>query len=159
MEKLLDVASYIVSRYSKEYGSYIDEMKLHKLLYFAQRESFIINGEALFNDCFHGWKFGPVMPSIRMVYKTKTFPEVTYLLEEKLTPLGNIIFKEYACKNSWSLSRLTHSEISWKNSRIGIGQYEDSDNIIKTEDIQKDAIRYWARAKYLKDNGLLKEEA
>lgn len=42
MYQILDVAAYIVSRYSVENnGCMIDEMKLHKLLYFAQKESYI----------------------------------------------------------------------------------------------------------------------
>lgn len=38
MEKLLNVAGYIYQRYEKDFGNEIDEMKLHKLLYFSQRE-------------------------------------------------------------------------------------------------------------------------
>lgn len=34
-------ASYIYEKYKSEFGTTIDEMKLHKLLYFAQRESII----------------------------------------------------------------------------------------------------------------------
>lgn len=41
MLDVVKVASYISRRYEREYGSQIDEMKLHKLLYFAQRESII----------------------------------------------------------------------------------------------------------------------
>ena len=39
MEELRQIASYICMRYQKEFGRGIDEMKLHKLLYFVQRES------------------------------------------------------------------------------------------------------------------------
>ena len=34
-------ASYIYEKYKSEFGTTIDEMKLHKLLYFAQWESII----------------------------------------------------------------------------------------------------------------------
>ena len=39
MEDLMNVASYIYNRYESENGIKIDEMKLHKLMYFSQRES------------------------------------------------------------------------------------------------------------------------
>lgn len=39
MEDVVKVASYICQRYQREFGKRIDEMKLHKLLYFTQRES------------------------------------------------------------------------------------------------------------------------
>ena len=32
MEKVSKIAAYIVSEYKEKFGSYIDEMKLHKLL-------------------------------------------------------------------------------------------------------------------------------
>ena len=38
MVDVVVIASYISERYQKEYGERIDEMKLHKLLYFTQRE-------------------------------------------------------------------------------------------------------------------------
>ena len=44
MESILNVASYII----KKYEGNIDEMKLHKLLYFIQRESLAMTGEFLF---------------------------------------------------------------------------------------------------------------
>ena len=40
-------------------------MKLHKLLYFTQRESLAITGEAMFVETFEGWKFGPVSRLVR----------------------------------------------------------------------------------------------
>lgn len=54
MEKLMDVASYIFNRYYETKGECIDEMKLHKMLYFAQRESLIQHREPLFAETFYG---------------------------------------------------------------------------------------------------------
>ena len=36
MEDVMNVAAYITNRYLVEYNQPIDEMKLHKLMYFAQ---------------------------------------------------------------------------------------------------------------------------
>ena len=52
MEKLMDVASYVYNRYQETNGKRIDEMKLHKMLYFAQRESYIQRDEPLFEGGF-----------------------------------------------------------------------------------------------------------
>lgn len=41
MMGILQVASYIYKRYMDDFGVRIDEMKLHKLLYFTQRECLI----------------------------------------------------------------------------------------------------------------------
>ena len=36
MEKIINVAQYVFTEYKRITGEVIDEMKLHKLLYFAQ---------------------------------------------------------------------------------------------------------------------------
>ena len=55
MERIIDVAQYIYEEYKRQSGEVIDEMKLHKLLYLAQRESLAITNEPLFSEVFEGW--------------------------------------------------------------------------------------------------------
>ena len=50
MEKVLDVAKYIINRYEEVAGVTIDELKLHKLLYFVQREAIAITGNPMFKE-------------------------------------------------------------------------------------------------------------
>ena len=69
MEDVVKVASYICQRYQRQFGKRIDEMKLHKLLYFTQRESIIQTGQPIFEEHFEAWKYGPVLLSIRQLYK------------------------------------------------------------------------------------------
>ena len=61
-------AKYLIQRYEQESGSSMDEMKLHKLLYFTQRESFVLLGKPMFLDKFEAWKYGPVMRCIRKAH-------------------------------------------------------------------------------------------
>lgn len=155
MENLMDVASYIFNRYFETKGERIDEMKLHKMLYFAQRESLIQNDEPLFSETFYGWKFGPILKEIRNVYRENAFLDT--IREEvvcRIKPIMDKIFEEYADKDSWSLSRLTHGEISWKNSRKGIPDGANSDNPIDVNDIAKDAERVRLRRAGLAKLGL-----
>ena len=42
--------AWALIRYQKEFGERISEMKLHKLLYFTQRESLIQLGEPMFGE-------------------------------------------------------------------------------------------------------------
>lgn len=155
MESLMNVASIVCNRYRSEYGVGIDEMKLHKLLYFAQRESFIQNKEPLFDAVFYGWKFGPVLKEIRNTYRDGAlYGIVPDDVIARISPVMDKVFSEYAGKDSWSLSRLTHGETAWKNSRIGIADNENSDNPIKLEDIAKDADRIRERRRMLAELGL-----
>ena len=156
MENVMNVAAYITNRYLAEYEQPIDEMKLHKLMYFAQRESFIQTNQPLFDATFYGWKYGPILKEIRSAYKDGT---IALAKPQKFncdqTPLFDRVFQDYAGKDSWSLSRLTHGELSWKNSRLGIPEEANSDNPMNTADIQKDAERIRTRRSMLTQLGLV----
>lgn len=154
MENVIKVAEYIVGRYFQESGQIIDEMKLHKMLYFAQRESLVQTGEPLFEATFYGWKFGPVLKEIRNAYKRIALLNVPSELQKNCDSVMEHVFKEYAQKNSWSLSRLTHGELSWQNSRIGIPDDINGDNPMSLDDIRKDAARIKTRREKLQQLGL-----
>lgn len=140
MERVIDVAQYIFDEYRRQSGEIIDEMKLHKLLYFAQRESLAITGNALFNEQFEGWKFGPVCREIRNVYTNTGMycNDIKEISNESAYVVKNVIL-EYGALASWKLSDLSHKEISWNNTRIGLKDGENGNKLLKLEDIKKDA--------------------
>ena len=140
MEKILDVAQFIFNEYFKISGTKIDEMKLQKLLYFAQRENIAITGEPLFKGTFEGWRYGPVSRKVRGAFTENegiNAPTNEISLESKYI-VKNVIYSygEYA---SWKLSKLSHQEISWKNARVGLNQNENGNTVLSIEDIRKDA--------------------
>lgn len=65
MEKTLSVAKVLYDMYYIQNGVAMDEMKMHKLMYFSQRESLMCNKETLFDAPFYGWKYGPVLKEVR----------------------------------------------------------------------------------------------
>lgn len=139
--KILDVAKFIFDTYYDETGDKIDEMKLHKLLYFAQREHLAITDKPLFEEKLRGWKYGPVSTDVRSVYTSDgiyadTFP----LTNEEMYILKNVIL-EYGQYTSWKLSEMTHKETSWLNSRKGLSNGEIGSKVIELEDIKKDAAK------------------
>ena len=149
MKDAMTIASYICRRYETEQGERIDEMKLHKLLYLAQRESLIRTGEPLFDGDFYGWRFGPVLPLIRESYKNDDFRPISGQELGDGKAILDAVFENYAQKDSWSLSRLTHGEICWKKSRKGIAPNESSNNLIPLADIRLDAERMKERREML----------
>lgn len=156
MVSVFDAASYVCNRYSNEFGERIDEMKLHKLLYFAQRESIIQTDKLLFEATFSGWKFGPVLKEIRRAYKENSFSkEIRPDAIEEMKPVMDRIFADYATKDSWSLSRLTHGELSWQRSRIGIPDEANGDKPMDNSDIWEDAKRIKIRREKLVQLGFL----
>jgi uncharacterized phage-associated protein len=142
MISVVQVAAYICQRYQKEFQEQIDEMKLHKLLYFTQRECLVQKGESLFPEALHAWKYGPVMPEIRQLYKDDMLKDVPS--DEVMAPYREVmdaVFQKYAGKDSWSLSRLSHGEQSWQNARKGLLATENGHQTMNVADIRKDAER------------------
>ena len=154
MNNVVNIASYIADRYQKEFGLPIDEMKLHKLLYFTQREAIIQTDNPLFETSFYAWKYGPVIKEIRELYRCNLLndiPSVEWI--EQYKPIFDKVFSQYAIKDSWSLSRLSHGEYSWINARKGLGSNECGNVMMKTEDIREDAKRIKLR-RYVINNVL-----
>lgn len=69
MSKTLAVAKYLNELNVERYGCDMDEMKMHKMMYFSQRESLMNTDNPLFGDSFEAWKFCPVLRSVRNEYK------------------------------------------------------------------------------------------
>lgn len=139
MEKIINAAQYIFSTYKKISGETIDEMKLHKLLYFAQRESFAITNTPLFPEEFEGWKYGPVCKEIRNSITDDGILDYDSDVSDECKYIINNVILEYGSLASWKLSEISHREISWKNSRIGLADGENGNRKLKMEDIREDS--------------------
>ena len=134
-------AMYLIKRYEQESGNVMDEMKLHKLLYFTQRESFIILGKPMFYDKFEAWKYGPVMRILRKAdwkYQAKSILPI----DSEYIPVLEDTLRRYSPMDSWTLSNISHGETCWqkaKNKEVSSYPAE-----IETSDIEYDArvIKY-----------------
>lgn len=146
MSKVKDVAKYLVYAYEKQTETRFEssELKLQKLLYFAQRESLCLRGKVLFDASFEGWQHGPVITELRFYFEEGYEPlqnsEDSPLSEEEMYIIHNVI-AEYGMYEPWYLANLTHNEISWKNSRIGLKNCEHGNRVMKVDDILEDAKR------------------
>lgn len=133
------IAAYIYNKYQQNFADIIPEMKLHKLLYYVQRESYIQIGKPLFVEPFYAYKFGPVMPSIRNNYKNKTFAAVN--ISPEVERIVENVFARYGTARPWTLAMMSHEEISWQNARIDVPPSENGMHIMLNNDIKKDANR------------------
>lgn len=62
------IAAIFVKKAIEE-GNYLTQMKLQKMVYFANGYHLAKYGEALVEERFQAWKFGPVIPKIYQDYK------------------------------------------------------------------------------------------
>ncbi|WP_373482666.1 Panacea domain-containing protein [Acetobacterium sp.] len=88
MATLRDITRYLVYSYETLTQSQItnSELTLHKLLYFAQKESLAFNGQPLFLESFEGWKHGPVLTELRFFFDEdfeNMIPEETERLTDR----------------------------------------------------------------------------
>lgn len=140
MERIIDVAQYIYDEYKRQSGEIIDEMKLHKLLYFTQRESIAITNDPMFNEEFEGWKYGPVSGVVRKCYtKDGMYIEDVREISVQSAYIAKNVILQYGSLASWKLSQISHQEISWLNSRKGLPEGANGNVLLKLEDIRKDA--------------------
>lgn len=154
----ISVGKYIYDLYLQKHNQPIDEMKLHKLLYFIQRESLIQTNETMFDETFYGWKYGPVLKEIREAYKRNLFGaemnsfNSNTMISNSDKKIINQIYEQYSEKDSWSLSNLSHNEYSWKQSRKGKFDYEKGDIALEVDDIKKDALLQKMRRIIIQNN-------
>lgn len=143
------VGKALYDMYLSRFGESMDEMKMHKLMYFAQRESLMDTDNLLFDEDFYGWKFGPVLMSVREEYRNATpYSSVVQAVDDFTSSLLEKVLARYAERSSWSLSRLSHDEVSWKHAREGLNP-EDNGNVPLTEKMMRvDAVREKAQRKY-----------
>lgn len=148
MENTLCVAKALYDMYYNEKGVYMDEMKMHKLMYFSQRESLMYNKRLLFDGTFYGWKYGPVLKEVRDEYRLKTyFSDVKEPVSEKTKVLLKGVLERYGSLSSWKLSSLSHEEFSWKKARSGLNASDNGNVKLTLESMKVDATKELAQRK------------
>lgn len=148
MENTLNVAKYLYETYLERFKHPMDEMKMHKLMYFVQRESLMLNKSVLFEEPFLGWKYGPVLASVRSEYlKKNMFSSVSGTVCEETKSLVNSVLNRYGAVSSWKLSSLSHNEFSWKCARKGLGSSDNGNVKLTVNAMKVDAARELAERK------------
>ena len=142
MENTLCVAKALYEMYYEQNGLCMDEMKMHKLMYFSQRESLMYNNEPLFDGTFYGWKYGPVLKEVRSAYKNNTLAsESSETLSDSTLKLLKSVMERYGSLSSWKLSSLSHEEFSWKKARKGLEAADDGNVELSLDAMKVDSAR------------------
>lgn len=143
MERTLCVAKALYDMYYEQKGMPMDEMKMHKLMYFAQRESLMYYNEPLFDGRFYGWKYGPVLKEVRSEYHASVFPFESAVggVSENTKVLLQNVLNRYGSLSSWKLSSLSHEEFSWKKARQGLASGDDGNVELSLEAMKVDATK------------------
>jgi uncharacterized phage-associated protein len=140
-----DIANYFISL-ANETGSFISNLKLQKLVYYAQAWHLALYDEPLFADDFQAWVHGPVIPSLYQKYKSfgwqpileEASPEITNpAIPEKIWLFLDEVAEEYFACDAYELEQMTHAEAPWNLARGNLPPDAPSSAIIKKEWMQE----------------------
>jgi uncharacterized phage-associated protein len=121
-----DIANYFLFKAQKEDQELLSNLKLQKLIYYAQGLHLAIDGESLFGETIVAWNYGPVVPSL--YYQFKEYGAGGIPADEKLNPsyidkdTADFLDEVYEAFGQFSAIRLmeiTHSDQCWQEAGIG----------------------------------------
>jgi len=140
----LNVACYFIIRaYQDGIEAEMTNMKVQKLLYYAQSLHLALYNEPLFAEEIQAWRYGPVCPDAYRFYsdfEAKQLPipspeswsdfpsEKKELLEE--------IWEYFGGYHAYRLSDMTHGEFPWKKARKGLPPQSSSTEPILLNDMK-----------------------
>ena len=121
-----DVADFFLSSIDSEPdGESISNLKLQKLLYYAQGTALSVLGRALFIEPIFNWRYGPVVPSVYYQYNQhgssplpRSYIEPEKYSQEEIAILS-IVRREYGQFSAWKLRDMTHQESPWLSTLNG----------------------------------------
>jgi uncharacterized phage-associated protein len=115
-----EVARYFVSLVDEEAGDSITNLKLQKLLYYAQGVNLALSDTPLFMNRIEAWTHGPVVPEVYRSYKqhgAQAIPTEPVDLDEYPKDMRDLLDEVYEVFGQFTASKLrtmTHSEPPWK---------------------------------------------
>lgn len=122
-----DIANWFLRHNEEKVSSGADgisNLKLQKLLYYAQGASLALNGHPLFKEDIYAWKHGPVVPEV--YYKFNKYGSNSIPVSECSNIVdiasGDIdlleqVYDIFGQFSAWKLRDLTHRETPWKTTR------------------------------------------
>lgn len=113
----------------------ITNLKLQKLLYYAQGIHLALYGKPLFNEEIVAWQYGPAIETVYRTYRDngsdfiKNFkpPKENFSSDEEYTL--QFVQETFGQFSAWKLADMTHEENPWKDTK--------RNQIIPREAIQK----------------------
>ena len=135
-----DIAQYFIWL-AHETGSFISNLKLQKLVYYAQAWYLAIYGEQLFEEDFEAWIHGPVIPQLYDRYKHYQWKPIEEEVKqpnfsEEVGEFLEEVVEVYFSIDAYDLERMTHLEDPWIKARGNLAQDEPSKEIITKESMK-----------------------
>ncbi len=121
-----NVAEYFLALSSPEEGDIISNLKIQKLVYYAQGYHLALYDRPFFGDKIVAWEHGPVVESLYHDYKKfgsgaieqpQVFDSSNFTAEQH--DLVKEVYKVLGQFSGWKLRNMTHSESPWLETPKG----------------------------------------
>lgn len=121
-----NVSDFFLSLCEPEAGDTISNLKMQKLLYYAQGFHLAFYNEPLFFEKILAWQYGPVVEEIYNEYWEYSDGAIpaprrinTKIFDEEKIDFLKEIYQVYGQFSALRLMQLTHSEAPWNTTKIG----------------------------------------
>jgi len=133
MLSCFDIADYFIWL-ANETGSFVSNLKLQKLVYYAQAWHLALYETPLFLEDFEAWVHGPVIPTLYQKYKSfgwqPILEDAKPNLPENIQEFLHEVTEEYFACDAYELEQMTHIEDPWNLARGGLRSDIPSNAII-----------------------------
>ena len=134
------IADYLIWL-AHEHGSFISNLKLQKLLYYAQAWHLAVFDRPLFEEKLEAWVHGPVVPSVYRRFRSYRFRNIDEEIEAPGLPARTVQFLhelagEYLGIDAYALELMTHREDPWLKARGDLEPHQASRATISEEDMR-----------------------
>lgn len=123
---VFEVALYFLDKLDSETEDCISNLKLQKLVYYAQGFVMALTGRKLFDEPIEAWEHGPVVRELYNEYRRNgatpiTKPENinydTLSQHPELMEILDEVYQVYGQFSAWRLRDMTHEETPWLKTR------------------------------------------
>lgn len=138
--RVFDVADFFLTKES------MTPKKLQKLSYYAEAwHQALLDKPLIHDESFQAWVHGPVAPNLYRKYKEYGWRPIPQekdkgvnerFCDDSLSILESV-WETYGDQDGNSLEALTHSELPWRNARVGLDSRTNANNVIAVEDMKK----------------------
>lgn len=124
MEKIKKVSQYLLYLDGEAHGDGISNLKMQKLVYYAQGFYSALFDKNLFDDDICAWTHGPVVEDLYHHYKEygnksidlpTNFKVSSLNLDKKELEFIEEVFEVFGLYSAWGLRNMTHEESPWNN--------------------------------------------
>lgn len=143
------IADYFLALFNNdEAGELISNLKLQKLVYYAQALCLAKHDEPLFENEIEAWAYGYVIPELYQEFKqygaNAIPPPVDFdfsVYSDAVREILDEVYLNYGQYSAWRLSQITHEEPLWNKYKMGENKCI----------VPKDEIKQYFKTKMISD--------